>query len=232
MNFTESLQSLSNISLVGFFLVFVVGVAMAFNPRSLGLIPVIIGYVAGTGRNSSVGGTLRKVFAFVLGITAADVFLGILFAYIGRETAAIFGPRWEIILGLMLVVMGLRWLKLFRFRTIGVDMRGRKADSLIGAFFLGVPFSMSFCPFCIPYLLTILTIAASTGRVWYSALLMVFFSLGRGLPLLIAGASIGSLKKMEFLQGYIPFIEKAGGVILTLMGIYYLYSFSRYLTVL
>lgn len=205
---------------------------MAFNPRSLGIIPVIIGYIAGSERNSSVFRSFSMVFALVLGITAADVLLGILFAYIGRGTAAIFGPRWEIVLGLVLVIMGLRWLKIFRFRTIGINMQGRKPDTLFGAFIIGIPFSMSFCPFCIPYLLTILTIAASTGRVWYSALLMIFFSLGRGLPLLIAGVSMSALKRMEFVQGYIPFIEKAGGVILTLMGIYYLYSFSQYLTVL
>lgn len=44
MFITENLQILSHISLIGFFLVFLVGITMAFNPRSISLIPVIIGY--------------------------------------------------------------------------------------------------------------------------------------------------------------------------------------------
>jgi cytochrome c-type biogenesis protein len=112
-------------------------------------------------------------------------------------------------------------------------MKWRKAGSPAGAFFLGFPFSMSFCPFCIPILLTILTIAAATGHAWYSATLMVFFSLGRGLPLLIAGISVGILKKMEFFQGYVPVFEKTAGVLILLIGIYYIYDFaSIYLAII
>lgn len=231
MFFGENLEVLSHISLMGFPLVFFVGIAMAFNPRSLALIPVIIGYVAGSGKDISAVRSFRMVFSFVLGMTFADVLLGVLFASIGREAVVIFGPKWEIFLGLLLVLMGLRWLKVFKFQTIGFGIRDKKANSITGAFFLGIPFSMSFCPFCIPYLLTILTIAAATGHVWYSALLMVFFSLGRGLPLMAAGISLGAIKKMQFLKVYTLFIEKAGGTILVFVGIYYLYSFSQYLTV-
>lgn len=201
---------------------------MAFNPRSLMIIPVVMGYLAGPMENKTFG----RAFAFVLGMTAADIGLGVLFAFVGRGAGEIFGPRWEIIIGAVLIILGLRWLNLFRFRTVGFDLQARKTRNVGAAFVLGVPFSMSFCPFCIPSLLTLLTVAAATGRVWYSALLMVFFSLGRGLPLLAAGVSVGYLKKAERVQRYIPILEKIGGVVLIIMGVYYLYNFSQYLTVL
>lgn len=213
---------------MGFLLVFLAGIAMAFNPRSLMIIPVVMGYLAGPTQDRTFG----RAFAFVLGMTAADVGLGVLFAYAGREAGEIFGPRWELVIGAVLIILGLRWLNLLRFRTVGFDLQARKAGSVIGAFLLGIPFSMSFCPFCIPSLLTILTVAAATGHVWYSALLMVFFSLGRGLPLLAAGVSVGYLRKAERLHGFIPAFEKAGGVILIIIGVYYLYSFGQYLSVL
>lgn len=231
MFFNENLQILSHISLIGFFVVFLVGVTMAFNPRSATLIPIIMGYVVGNKRTDSVSKSFSLVFAFVLGMTVADVLLGILFAYIGREAGMIFGPKWEIILGLLLIILGLRWLKVFRFRSGGFAFKGKETSSIYSAFFFGIPFSMSFCPFCIPYLLTILTIAASTGQVWYSAALMLFFSLGRGLPLLIAGVSASALKHTHLLHSYIPIFEKVGGTVLVFMGIYYIYSFSQYLTV-
>lgn len=118
------------------------------------------------------------------------------------------------------------------FSSESLQVKARKAGSLVGAFFLGVPFSMSFCPFCTPILLTILTIAAATGKIWYSAIIMLFFSLGRGLPLLAAGVSVNLFKKMNVFQKYVPAFEKAGGVILIAAGLYYLFSFSRYLAVL
>ena len=232
MFFGENLQVLSHISLIGFFLVFLAGIAMAFNPRSVALIPVIMGYVAGNKETDSIRRSSRMVFAFVLGMTAADVLLGILFAYIGREVGKIFGPTWEILLGFLLVILGLRWLEVLRFRTIGFTLEGKATNSAFSAFFLGIPFSMSFCPFCIPYLLTILTVAASTGQVWYSAVLMLFFSVGRGLPLLVAGIFIGGLKHTHFLHGYIPILEKVGGVVLIVMGVYYIYSFIQYVSVM
>lgn len=228
----ESLESLSNISLAGFALVFLASLVMAFNPRSLMVIPVIMGYIAGHRENATETAPWGRALAFVLGMTAADVALGVLFAIIGNRVGAVFGQRWEAVIGVVLIVFGLRWLKVLHFRSIGFEMKGRRTGSLAGAFFLGVPFSMSFCPFCTPILLTILTVAAATGKVWYSGALMVFFSLGRGLPLLVAGISVGLVKRMEFFRKYVPAFEKGGGMILIGMGLYYLYSFSRYLSAL
>lgn len=223
----EDLQILSNISLLGFALVFLIGLAMAFNPRSIMVIPVIVGYLAGHRENGLTASSFSNALSFVLGMTVADVALGVLFAYIGNKVSIVFGPRWEIVIGVLLIIFGLRWLKVLRFRTIGFEMKGKRAGSLAGAFFLGVPFSMSFCPFCTPILLTILTIAAATGKVWYSAALMVFFSLGRGLPLLAAGASMGLLKRMDPLKRHVPLFEKVGGALLIVLGIYYIYDFVR-----
>lgn len=229
----EDLQILSHITIAGFGLVFLVGLAMAFNPRSLSIVPVLVGYIAGAKDTTAPERALRKTLAFVLGMTLADVILGVLFALIGRKVSAIFGPRWEFLIGIVLIVLGLRWLNVFKFRTIGYEMEPRSAGSVFGAFLLGIPFSMSFCPFCVPVLLSILTVAAATGKIWYSALLMLFFSLGRGLPLVVAGLSIGALKKMDKFKQYLRLVEKIGGVVLVLMGIYYLVDVIRlYLIVL
>ncbi len=223
----DNLQILSRVSITGFLLVLLIGLVMAFNPRSLMVIPVIVSYLSVQREGEGNAGSFSRAIAFVLGMTFADVLLGVLFALIGKRVGLIFGPRWEILIGIVLIVLGLRWLKVFKFRGIGFEMKGKKAGSIAGAFFLGIPFSMSFCPFCTPVLLTILTIAAATGHVWYSALLMLFFSIGRGLPLLSAGFSVGLFKKMEPFQRYVPIFEKAGGVILLIMGTYYVYDFIK-----
>ncbi len=223
----EDLQILSHISVIGFALVFLIGLAMAFNPRSLSIVPVLVGYIAGDRETASPERAFSKTLFFVSGMTVADVALGILFALIGRKVSAIFGPRWEFLIGIVLIVLGLRWLNILKFRTIGFDIKIKKTGSLFGAFLLGVPFSMSFCPFCVPIVLGVLTVAAATGKVWYSAVLMLFFSIGRGLPLLVAGASVGAFKRLQSVKAYVTLIEKTGGVVLVLMGIFYLYDVIR-----
>jgi|Deesub1362A_J573_1020465.scaffolds.fasta_scaffold22237_2 cytochrome c-type biogenesis protein len=228
----ENLQILSHISIIGFGLVFLIGLAMAFNPRSLTVIPVLIGYLAGARDADTTKRTFGKTIAFVLGMTVADVLLGVLFALIGSGVSVLFGPRWEFVIGTILVLLGLRWLNILKFRTFGFEVKIRPVHGLTGAFLLGIPFSMSFCPFCVPVVLSILTISAATGHVWYSALLMLFFSLGRGLPLLVAGISIGAIKRMQRLRRFVPLVEKTGGVALILTGVYYLFDVIRlYLTV-
>ena len=111
----EKLQILSTVSLIGFLLVFFAGLVLAFNPRSLLIIPVIAGYLAGPAETRP----FNRAVAFVLGMTVADVALGVIFAYIGQGAAAIFGPRWEIVIGAVLIILGLRWLNVLRFRTMG-----------------------------------------------------------------------------------------------------------------
>lgn len=223
----ENLQILSHTSIMGFGLVFLIGLAMAFNPRSLTVVPVLVGYIAGDRETAAPERAFSKTIAFVLGMTVADVALGVTFALIGSKVSAIFGPRWEFVIGAVLILLGLRWLNILKFRTIGFDIKMKKTGSLLGAFLLGVPFSMSFCPFCVPIVLGILTVAAATGHVWYSALLMLFFSIGRGLPLVVAGYSIGVFKKMQRFRRYVPVVEKTGGIVLVLMGLYYLYDVIR-----
>jgi hypothetical protein len=47
------------------------------------------------------------------------VALGVFFAFMGKGVDLIFGPRWELFLGIVLIVLGLRWLRLLHFRSIG-----------------------------------------------------------------------------------------------------------------
>ncbi len=223
----ENLQILSQVSFIGFGIVFLIGLAMAFNPRTLTVVPVLIGYLAGARDADTTWGALGKTIAFVLGMTVADVLLGVLFALLGNGVSAVFGPKWEFVIGIVLILLGLRWLNFLKFRTIGFEMKMRRAGGMVSAFFLGFPFSMSFCPFCVPVVLSMLTIAAATGHVWYSAILMLFFSLGRGIPLIVAGVSFGTVKRMEKFRSYIPLVERLGGVLLILMGLYYFYDVAR-----
>lgn len=215
----------ANGSALSFGLAFLAGLVLSFNPGSFPTIPVAVGYFASGARDP--GHALRLAGALVAGMSAADVLLGVLFAGAGQlAVATFFGPKWGLVIGPVLVLLGLRWLNLVRFRVPILVPRGRKTATYPGAFLLGVPFSLAVCPFCVPALITILTVAAATGRVWYSAGLLLAYSTGRGVPVLAASAGLGALEHLRGMERFVPWVEKGGGALLVAAGGYMVWSYA------
>ena len=158
----------AHVSLLSFAFAFLAGLVLSFNPGSFAAIPVAVGYFASGARDARHAFLLAG--AFVAGTSAADVLLGVLFAAAGNYAVAmVFGPRWGLVIGPVLLLLGLRWLNIVSFRLPVLAPKGRKTATYAGAFVLGLPFSLAVCPFCVPALVTILTVAAATGKGWYSA---------------------------------------------------------------
>ncbi len=218
-------EVVANVSAASFALAFLAGFVLSFNPGSFTAVPVAVGYFASGARDPAHA--FRLAGAFVAGMSAADVLLGVLFAAAGNyAVASIFGPRWGLVIGPVLLLLGLRWLNLVSFRLPVFAPKGRRTATYPGAFLLGLPFSLAVCPFCVPALVTILTVAAATGKVWYSAGLLLAYSLGRGLPVLAASTGLGAVEKMRGMERFVPWIEKGGGVALVLAGVYMVWSYA------
>ncbi len=114
----------------------VAGLTVALSPSSLPLIPVITGYVLGAEQRR--GGP--RLVAFLAGIVVAGMVLGIVFAAAGWLLGTVIGSAWNGLIGLILVVMGLRLLHILRFRGIALQTKRRQVTTLSAAFFFGVPF--------------------------------------------------------------------------------------------
>ena len=216
----------AHVSLLSFAFAFLAGLVLSFNPGSFAAIPVAVGYFASGARDARHAFLLAG--AFVAGTSAADVLLGVLFAAAGNYAVAmVFGPRWGLVIGPVLLLLGLRWLNIVSFRLPVLAPKGRKTATYAGAFVLGLPFSLAVCPFCVPALVTILTVAAATGKGWYSAGLLLAYSAGRGVPILAAAAGLGAVEQMRGMERFVPWIEKGGGVILVLAGLYMVWSYAH-----
>ena len=70
----------------------------------------------------------------------AGMGLGIIFAAAGWLLGTVIGPAWNGLIGLILVVMGLRLLRILRFRGIALQTERRQVTTLSTAFFFGAPF--------------------------------------------------------------------------------------------
>lgn len=221
----DELTKLDTASPLAFLLAAAAGLLLALTPTVLAIAPVVMGYIArepGITRWKATG----RSFAFVLGTATTFGAYGLIFGWAGSQLAGLFGANGYLIAGVVLIALGLMMLGKLRLRTPRVAAPERQVSSLPGAYLLGLPFGLvgSACPCSIPVVLALLLYAGSIGSAWFGAALLFVFALVRGLPLLLAGTFTGLLKEMKGLARLQPWLEKASGVLLVVLGIAFVAS--------
>ena len=213
---------------VGPFIAVLGGLVSFLSPCMLPLVPVYISHLAGSA-NPAAGGTARRndtffhALSFVLGFSLVFVVLGAsvgLVGYFLRDQL----PTLTRIAGVLLIAMGLHLMGIlhlpFLYRTYVVgDAGSSRRLGYAKSFLVGSTFSLGWTPCIGPILGSILTLAAYSGTVWQGAVLLVFYSIGMGLPFLAAGLLLGTttayLKKVNRL---LPAFEMAGGALVIVVG--------------
>jgi len=99
-----------------------------------------------------------------------------------------------------------------------------RTKGLPGALLLGLVSGLVSSQCATPVLAAILTyvMAQKTGMV-YGAVLLFIYALGRGVPILLAGTFTGVLKSFSALGKWADWFEKVSGVIIILVGFYFLW---------
>ncbi|HXH20552.1 MAG TPA: cytochrome c biogenesis protein CcdA [Dehalococcoidia bacterium] len=88
------------------------------------------------------------------------------------------------------------------------------------SFGVGSAFAVGWTPCIGPILGAIFTLAASSATVGQGALLLAFWSLGLGLPFLIAGLALGwVMSGIRRLRPVMPALEVAGGALVIVVGV-------------
>ena len=99
----------------------------------------------------------------------------------------------------------------------------------LGAFLVGMAFAFGWTPCIGPILATILTLAASGDSLIYGASLLAVYSLGLGIPFILA--ALGLNRFLAFSRRFRPYmrrIEQGAGVVLVLTGVLMLnFAFPR-----
>lgn len=201
---------------------FTTGFLFSFNPVALAAIPVSLAYVTKAHEQRAA---VHYAGAFVLGMLAVHLLLGVIASLGGMWVQNLLGRHWGLILGPLLVVLGLAWPGWIRIPLPRIAIRAHRATSVWGAGALGAAFSIAVCPFCTPALLVLLGVAASVGSVAFGALLLLAFALGRAVPILLGGWAVGTLENLKFLGRYRRAFDVSGGVLLILAGLYMLNAF-------
>lgn len=181
-----------SLSASAFLLALLAGAASFLSPCVLPLLPGYLSFVSGV----SVGqlGVARArvlvpMLAFVLGFALVFTLAGAGVALIG-DALRRYERELQIVSGALLIVLGLvvagavpaSWME--RERRL---LPFRPPKGLVGAMLTGCAFALGWTPCVGPILASILTLAVSGRDPWAGSLLLFVYSLGLGVPFVLAG---------------------------------------------
>ena len=220
----DALQlALSEPGLIGLGAGLVAGLLFSFNPASLAGTSMVLAYVT---KARSRTGAVWLAAAFVAGLVLTHGVLGAVAALGGEWVKDIMGRQWGLILGPLLIALGLIWAGWLKITIPWMSVRGRQVTNAWGAFLLGLPFTVAFCPVCVPALLVLLTAALSSGSVPFAVALLLAFAMGRSIPILLGAWGIGWLVSVGRYTRWERRVEQAGGFALVVVGVVLLYNYQ------
>jgi cytochrome c-type biogenesis protein len=209
------------------------GMLSFLSPCVLPLVPPYIVYLTGASLERLADAkpepkvrrdTLAAALLFVLGFTTVFVALGASASAIGALLRAYSGEL-AILAGVAIMIMGLHFLGLTPIALLMREKRLQvvKPVGLWGAYLMGLAFALGWTPCIGPILAAILAVAAAEETVAKGAGMLAVYSLGLGIPFIIAAFAIEPFAAfLARFRAHLGLVEKAMGGLLVLTGIAFL----------
>jgi cytochrome c-type biogenesis protein len=211
----------------------VAGMLSFLSPCVLPLVPPYLVYLTGASLERLADAeaeprvrreTITAAILFVLGFSTVFVALGASASVIGAVLRAYSGTL-AIVAGVGIIIMGLHFLGLTPIAWLMREKRFTVAKpvGLWGAYLMGLAFAMGWTPCIGPILAAILAVAASQATVAKGAGLLAIYSLGLGIPFLIAALAVEPFAAfLTRFRAHLGLVEKTMGGLLVLTGIAFL----------
>jgi len=206
---------------------FVAGLLSFASPCVLPLVPPYLAYIGGVSIEQlrDAGRARMRVLlaalCFVAGFSTVFVALGATASWIGQAVSGYLGLL-GYLAGILIVLMGLHFLHVIRIPLLDRSARLGVADKpagLIGGYVIGLAFGFGWSPCVGPVLTAILLMAGAQDSAAEGARLLLVYSLGIGVPFLIAAAFASAfMRAIARLRARLGAVEKAMGAFLVLAG--------------
>lgn len=200
------------------------GIISSIMPCSLTTIPLIIGCVSGTQANSGKKAFKLSVF-FSIGMAITFTTLGALASILGKYMQQ-GGSWWYILLGIIMIMMALQTFEIFTFvKPTNLQSKSTK-KGIVGAFIAGILGGIFASPCSTPVLIVLLALVANSGNMIWGIFLLLIYSIGHSVLVIITGTCVGTAKKVMQSEKYGKFssiLKYILGTIILLIGFYMFY---------
>lgn len=198
------------------------GVASFLAPCIVPLVPAYLGIIVGEiGDTHDPARAVPATVVFILGFTTVFAGLGATAGLLGSKLNE-FQHAVRLAGGIIVIVMGLALLGIVR----GPLARERRLLPNLPAitrvarpYVVGIAFGAAWSPCVGPLLAAALTLAARSRQAARGTLLLCAYSLGIGVPFLIAALGLASSPKLaDRLRRIGPSLERIAGILLVALG--------------
>jgi thioredoxin:protein disulfide reductase len=181
---------------------FGIGVLLSFTPCVLPMIPILSGIIVGQGEKVTARRGFTLAFTYVQGMALTYAAAGAAFVLLFKQAPqAFFQKPWIVglfallFIALAFAMFGAYTLQLpsaLQTRLTSVSNQ-QKSGSYVGTFIMGALSALVVTACVAPALIAALSVISQTGQVARGAGALYATGLGMGLPLLLVGASAGSV---------------------------------------
>jgi len=218
------------ISGIGLATAFAAGAISFLSPCVLPLVPGYLSYVAGRAAAESPSGGAAALplpaiglsVCFVLGFSSVFVVLGASATALGQ---LLLGYRYQLNIagGAVIILFGLFLIGLLRPAWLMRELRFHApipGGRPLSAYVLGLAFAFGWTPCIGPILGAILTVSAASATVAGGVALLAVYSLGLGVPFLLAAIfTDGLTARLKAIGRIGRLLQPAAGAVLILMGL-------------
>lgn len=209
-------------------LAFLAGLLSFLSPCVLPLIPSYLSLIGGAafdeqrrdGRSGRWPVFLRTML-FVAGFSVVFIVLGILFSGAGGFLTGA-SRVVNLVAGGLVVLLGLNFIfNFWKFLNFEKKVHMSSAPrGLLGSLALGMAFGAGWTPCVGPILASILFLAGSGGQVLQGSALLAVYSLGLGLPFLLAGLFFSQfMRQRDRFKAHFRALRIASGSFLVFIGL-------------
>ena len=224
-------MSQGEFSLLFLLISFLGGVLASISPCSLGILPLIIGYVGGYSDNDKKK-TFIQLCSFALGLAFILTVIGIICAVTGSVFSSFGGVYFILFLASLILVLGLNLVGLVEINFTPIFKKIPKnntASLFLYPFLIGMIFALSSSPCSTPILAGIMSFAVLTKNLLLAGLMLFLFSIGQGIIIVLAGIFTTFLKGIKNIANISEILMKISGILLILSACaIYIKVFSRF----
>ena len=190
------------------------------------MLPIYVAYFAGGAEranngSSSLGRTLVCAFGFVVGFTIVFTLMGALAGAAGHLLFEYQGVL-NAICGIIVIILGLNYLGVLSIPLLQRTLKpsaGVMPRGFWSSLVFGMVFAVGWTPCVGAFLGSALSLAASSAHTATGVLLLLCYSLGLGLPFVIAAVLIDQLEgAFTWVKAHYDIVNKISGALLVLVG--------------
>jgi len=201
------------------------GLLSFLSPCVLPLVPSYLGFITGFTLHEMSGRrriAMIHALLFVFGFTLVFMLFGASATALGRVLK--YYDVWiQRVGGVLIILFGLYCLGVLKVSFLDRDSRmhlDRKPMGFLGSVLVGMVFAAGWTPCIGPILGGILSLAATEATLGQGMSLLAAYSLGLAVPFLVAAyAAEAFLDWFQRFRRYLPWVQRASGILLILVGI-------------